>query len=352
MSRASRARRIATAAVYGGGGLGLATAVGYGLLYGEAKLARRWVGPPVGVPPVADGLWGVGGGAPPLRLAVLGDSSAAGFGVSEPAETPAALLASGLSEVAERPVLLHNVAVVGARSRHLGEQVAAALAGGAPDVAVVMIGANDVTGRVRPVESVRQLSDAVSRLRAAGTRVVVGTCPDLGTVQPIVQPLRYVARQWSRQLAAAQTIAVVEAGGRSVSLGDVLGPEFAARPAELFGADRFHPSAEGYAATAAVLLPSVCAALGIWPEEDLPQPLFGREGVRPVSRAAARAAGHPGSEVIGTDVDGQEIGPRGRWALLRRRRPRPVPEPTDTRAGSAVEELPARDDPAGAPHAP
>ena len=327
MTRASRARRIATAAAYGGGGLGVATAGGYGLLYSEAKLARRWVGPPVGVPPAADGVWGVGGGAAPIRLAVLGDSSAAGLGVHEPDQTPGALLATGLSEVAERPVLLHNVAVVGARSRNLPDQVATVLAVATPDLAVIMIGANDVTGRVRPVESVRHLSEAVSRLRAGGTQVVVGTCPDLGTVAPIAQPLRYVARQWSRQLAAAQTIAVVEAGGRSVSLGDVLGPEFAARPTELFGADRFHPSAEGYATTAAVLLPSVCAALGIWPEEDLPQPLFGREGVRPVARAAARAAGHPGSEVSGTNVDGREVGPRGRWVQLRRRRPRPVPQP-------------------------
>ena len=39
---------------------------------------------------------------------------------------------------------------------------------------------------------------------------------------------RLLARKWSRDLAAAQTVAVVEAGGRTVSLGDLLGPEFAA----------------------------------------------------------------------------------------------------------------------------
>ena len=50
----------------------------------------------------------------------------------------------------------------------------------------------------------------------------------------------------SRNLAAAQTIAVVEAGGRTVSLGDMLGPLFASRD-DLFGDDEFHPSAEGYA---------------------------------------------------------------------------------------------------------
>jgi hypothetical protein len=111
-----------------------------------------------------------------------------------------------------------------------------------------------------------------------------------------------------------------------VSLGDVLGPEFDARPAELFSPDRFHPSGEGYAAAAAVVLPSVCAALGIWPEEDLPPLPFHRHAARPVARAAARAAGHAGTEVSGAQVAGRDHGRRGRWAFLRQRRPRPLPQ--------------------------
>ncbi|MFD0540601.1 hypothetical protein ACFQY7_49175 [Actinomadura luteofluorescens] len=54
-------------------------------------------------------------------------------------------------------------------------------------------------------------------------------------------PLRWFARRASRQLAAAQTIAVVERGGRSVSLGDLLGHEFAADPLAMFSEDRYHP---------------------------------------------------------------------------------------------------------------
>jgi lysophospholipase L1-like esterase len=37
----------------------------------------------------------------------------------------------------------------------------------------------------------------------------------------------------------------------------VLGPEFDANPHEMFGPDRFHPSAAGYAAAAAALVPDV-----------------------------------------------------------------------------------------------
>jgi len=328
VTRASRARRIAAAAAYGGGGLGLLISACWGLLLGQAKLARRVVGPPSASPPVGDGVYGRGGDLP-LTIALLGDSSAAGLGVQETWQTPGVLLATGLAEAAARPVHLVTDARVGARSTHLLDQIDTIRPYG-PDVVVIMIGANDVTSRTRPSEAVEHLGRAVRRLRQDGVEVVVCTCPDLGTVEPILQPLRLVARVWSRQLAAAQTIAVVEAGGRTVSLGDVLGPEFAARPKEMFSADRFHPSAAGYAAAVAVTLPSVCAAVGLWPEETdavTDRRLFSLADASPVASAAARAAGRPGSEVSGGDVHGRERGRRGRWALLRRRSPRPVGDP-------------------------
>jgi hypothetical protein len=190
-----------------------------------------------------------------------------------------------------------------------------------------MIGANDVTSRTAPEVSVRHLHDAVGRLTEAGTQVVVGTCPDLGTVRPIGRPLRWLARRWSRQLAAAQTIAVVEAGGRSVSLGSVLGPSFA-EDQDLFSIDEFHPSAAGYAAAAAVLLPSIADSLGVWPAAaDRGLRNLRRDTVRPVATAAARAAGRPGTEVQATAVRGSDTGPRGPWARLRRRRPPDLPTP-------------------------
>src|SRR5207253_223888 len=86
-----------------------------------------------------------------------------------------------------------------------------------PDAAVILIGANDVTHRVPVPVAVASLARTVRDLRAAGCGVVVGTCPDLGTVRPIQPPLRWLARRWSRELAAAQTVAVVEAAGTEVT---------------------------------------------------------------------------------------------------------------------------------------
>jgi lysophospholipase L1-like esterase len=353
MSKAATARvarRIATAAAYGSGGLGLIGGAAVGLLFTEAQIAKRRVGGSDDPPPVADGIYGAAyapwpeaGGAPgrapdgmgaraahtapgthvrPLRIAILGDSTAAGQGVSRPRQTPGALLASALAAVAERPVELHNVAMPGAQSDDLERQVTMLLAeqDGAPDVCVIMIGANDVTHRMPPARSVRLLSDAVARLRTTRCEVVVGTCPDLGTIEPVAQPLRWIARRMSRQLAAAQTIAVVEEGGRTVSLGELLGPEFQANPRELFSPDNYHPSAEGYATAAMAILPTVCASLGLWPTEEERPDARRREGILPVARAAAEAASEGGTEVASV---------RGPWALLKHRRRRRLPPAED-----------------------
>jgi lysophospholipase L1-like esterase len=324
---AGTARRIAAAAAYGGTGLGLLGASAWGVLLLEARLARRAIGLPTTAPPPADGVYLPGRvvtGAE-LGFVVLGDSSAAGLGAEDADETVGALTAAGLAELTDRPVRLTVTAVVGADSRTLLDQLPAALAAG-PEVALVMIGANDVTHRLRPEESVRYLAEAVTRLRDGGAEVVVGTCPDLGTIEPIPHPLRWVARHWSRQLASAQTVEVVAAGGRTVSLASILGPEFAAEPGAMFGPDRFHPSRAGYAAAAAALLPSLAVAAGAHGPDDDPE-TYGT-GYLPVAVAAARAAVLPGTEVTPAQVAGHDRGPGGRWAQVRWRRRRPLPDVT------------------------
>jgi hypothetical protein len=195
-----------------------------------------------------------------------------------------------------------------------------------------MIGVNDVTHRVRASESVRHLSTALTVLAEHRIEVVVGTCPDLGTIRPIAQPLRWLARRLSRTLAAAQAVAVVAAGSRAVSLGDLLGPEFAVRR-EYFSEDQFHPSAIGYARAVEVLLPSAAAAAGLITVSEPAGP-FTSTRARPVAQAAARAAGRPGTEVLPAEVDGETAGRRGPWARLIRRRTSAVIPPTSDTADS------------------
>ena len=132
-----------------------------------------------------------------------------------------------------------------------------------PDVAVVVVGGNDVTHRVPVAESARDLAACVEALQARGAQVVVGTCPDLGALRPVPQPLRSLGSRASRQLAAAQRAAVVPLGAYVVDLATVVGPFFISNPDEMFSLDRFHPSSMGYKRTAKAMLPSVLAALGV-----------------------------------------------------------------------------------------
>ncbi|MEU9720983.1 SGNH/GDSL hydrolase family protein [Streptomyces sp. NPDC047976] len=343
MSRARTARRIAAGAAYGGGGLGLVGVAAFGLVLAEVQFAKRTVGNGLGDPPRVDGLYGSEFSGPemspgPLRMGMLGDSTAAGLGVHRARQTPAALLASGLAAVAERPVELRNVALSGAMSDDLDRQVSLLLdgRGPAPDVCVIIIGANDVTRRMPLTQSVRLLTAAVRRLRLAGSEVVVGTCPDLGTIEPVYQPLRWMARRVSRQLAAAQTIGVVALGARTISMGDLLGPEFAANPREMFGPDSYHPSAEGYATAAMAVLPTLCAALGLWPGSDRLD-VSRDEDMLLVAKAASAAAGEPGTEVTPA---------RGPWALLKHRRRRRLPEPESPQPAATSGSAAAHEDPA------
>jgi len=316
VTRASRARAIARAAAYGGGGLvGLGGAV-FGLLLAEAAVARHTIGLPTEDPLDADGRYlprdGAPGRARPLRIVVLGDSGAAGLGVDQPDETPGAVVAQLLADGSGRGVDLVSFAVVGAQTGALDGQIDHALPS-RPDLALIVVGANDVTHRVTPAASVRMLAAAVRRLRAADVEVVVGTCPDLGTVQPIPHPLKWVARQWSRSLAAAQTVATVEAGGRSVALADVLGSDFQRHPETYFGPDQFHPSATGYRALAQAMAPSVLASLGYGPEPATVS------ATGPVPTIAVEEAAAAAADRAGTEVSAAPTGRFGRtrWAAVR-----------------------------------
>ncbi|MEO3775283.1 SGNH/GDSL hydrolase family protein [Micromonospora sp. B11E3] len=235
---------------------------GVAVLAGEAFVARNR---PYAQPELGLALRATVGraGAPPLRLVLLGDSSALGVGVARLGDTVGGQLAHLLAEgPTGRRVHLSSVGVSGSRSTDLATQVARALLGPRPDVAVVLIGANDATGLRRPAEAAAYLGAAVRRLREAGVEVVVGACPDLGAVRAIAPPLRQVVGWSGRRIARAQTVAVLDAGGTVVDLAAETGPVFRA-DAGTFCHDGFHPSADGYRVWAHALLPAVAAAANV-----------------------------------------------------------------------------------------
>jgi len=254
-------------------GLALGSATALGVLLGlEVLRARSSAHNHAGVTvPHASGRYAAGGaaadraddaGGDEIRLAMLGDSLAVGVGAGRAEDTVGMRVARSLAAHLDRPVSVRSVAVVGAEARHLDAQIDALHdLDDRTDIAIIVIGSNDVLGLTRVRSSCRDLYRAVRRLRAAGSHVIVATCPDLGTLRLLFQPLRSVVGRMSRRMAIAQTRVVVGAGGRAVPLGTTLGAMFWHKPDSMFAADRFHPSPLGYARAAAVIFPSALAAV-------------------------------------------------------------------------------------------
>jgi lysophospholipase L1-like esterase len=259
--------RLLRALIYAAGSLGGLSGAAYGLLNGQSRRARMVIGMPRELPLNADGVYLPDGTGPvaaadALSFAMLGDSLAAGVGAERPGQLPGVCLALGLAEETGRPVRLVTHAVSGSRTVDLAAQVDQALIS-PPDLALVIVGGNDVTTRTGITTSAALLGVQVGRLAAAGTTVVVGTCPDLAVIEPIPQPLRSIASRWCLALGRAQHRELARLGVRAVSLATLLSPEFAVRSAELFSPDRFHPNGAGYELAATMLLAPLCDAAGV-----------------------------------------------------------------------------------------
>ncbi len=245
-----------------GAAVGGLTYGGRELLHRQAAIARGIIGKPLGEQaPKADKVYKKRFGGR-VDLLMLGDSLAAGLGADLPAETLGARLAKGTAKRIHRSVRLRTAARVGSHASDLAAQIDSLPPAYRPDVAVIVVGGNDVTHRHPVAESVAHLEAAIRALQERGVEVVVGTCPDLGMLRAVPQPLRTLGSLASRQLAAAQRTAALALGARVVDLRQVAGPFFVTNPDEMFSVDRFHPSSLGYRRTAKAMLPSVVAAFG------------------------------------------------------------------------------------------
>lgn len=258
--------------VLAGSGAGTVSWATYRLLMTQAGAARAVIGRDTSKPPEADGVYAPGAQIPEpwrkgvpsdLHLMIFGDSTAAGLGCLSASDVPGVRVARGLADATGLRIRLSTKAISGATSKGLAGQVDAMfVAGPPPDAAVILVGGNDITKKHSIRASARRLAAAVSRLREADALVVVGTCPNLGTVTAIPQPLRTVVANWSVRLAKAQTVATTIAGGIPVPMGSPLvASEFRAAPEILFATDGFHPSAAGYELAAAQLLPVLVEAV-------------------------------------------------------------------------------------------
>lgn len=222
----------------------LATKVALGpLLLWQARRVRRTT-PRL---PVAGGaLAGATGSGAPLRLLVIGESTAAGVGAAHHGEALAGELAVRLAAKLGRRVFWRVLGENGATARRALRLLEASHDAQA-DLAVVVLGVNDVLEQTSAARWQRDVTALVAALHArTGVReVILLEVPPLAHFPALPRPLRDVLGADARRLdaALARTATRLDAPARRVRH-----YRFAFDGArEFFARDGFHPSARGYA---------------------------------------------------------------------------------------------------------
>ncbi|HET7736755.1 MAG TPA: GDSL-type esterase/lipase family protein [Nocardioidaceae bacterium] len=150
------------------------------VLHRQARVARRLIGKPLGEDAHRSDKTYKKKYGDRIDLLLLGDSIAAGLGADSAKQTLGAQLSRRLARSTLRAVRLHTAAQVGAETSMLRSQLAGLPTGYRPDVAVIVVGGNDVTHRVKVSDSVEHLAEAVSALRGRGRG---GTVPGPGRTE-------------------------------------------------------------------------------------------------------------------------------------------------------------------------
>ena len=185
---------------------------------------------------------GVHPGPDPLRLLVLGDSTAAGVGADTQLEALPGNLARELAGRTGRGVEWRAVGENGATTRDLLERFLPAATDQAYDIVFLSIGANDALGlRSRGAfrRDVRRLIDAV-RAGSPGGIILMSALPAFGRFELLPNPLRSTLYLHSRNLEdAARAVVAAQEGAHMSPPPPPYTPGF-------FASDLFHPSASGY----------------------------------------------------------------------------------------------------------
>jgi lysophospholipase L1-like esterase len=184
----------------------------------------------------------VAGTAPPLRLLVLGDSTAAGVGADTQDQALPGHLGRELAARTGRAVQWRAVGENGATSRDVIERYLDDATTDPYDVVFVSVGANDALGIRSRGAFARDIRSLLTRLRAAspGAVILVSSLPAFFRFELLPQPLKWNLYLHSTSLEAAARRVVAEMPGVHMS------PPPPPYTEGFFATDQFHPSAQGY----------------------------------------------------------------------------------------------------------
>lgn len=235
------------------------------MLYVQARRLRRTA---LELPePHGERIGVVGAGRPALRVLVAGDSSAAGVGARTQDEALAVPLAHNLHQRLGYAVGWQLVAESGRTSATLLELLRESHLEHA-DMAVVVIGVNDVTREVRIRDALRSRSAiaALLRERTGAQHIAFAALPQMEILPAVPNPLAWYIGQSSRRNNRAQARwARTHPGVAHVDMDGIIAPDD-------FCEDGFHPAPALYARVAERLAEHLVAQTEVTGRRKIKEP--------------------------------------------------------------------------------
>lgn len=173
-----------------------------------------------------------------LRLAVVGESTAAGCGVDRHTDGFAAALAGEMAARTGQAVDWLSAGRYGATARRIRTDLLPVVGSGF-NLVVVLAGVNDVLTHRRPPQWHDDLSGLLDDLRGRTTTIAVTGIPPFTLFPSLPAAL---ARYLAGRAAALDRMSEKACSRRAV----FVPADFDTVPPDFFSADRFHPSAAGY----------------------------------------------------------------------------------------------------------
>ncbi|ASO19988.1 lysophospholipase L1-like esterase [Actinoalloteichus hoggarensis] len=246
---------------------GTTAAVGLGAAVSQGRRIRREVprlpeaaGPRRGRAP---------GAGPPLRMALLGDSTGAGVGVADIRDSLAPRLAESIAARTGRDVHWRLAARLGATARLAHAELLPELddPGWRPDLVVLALGVNDVTALRSPATWRRDITALVDdvRRRLGDVPLLATGIPPFSRFPALPQPLRTLLAAYAGLLDRGYAAAIRSAEGHHIRVTPAV-----ITGAGFFAADGFHPSVVGVHRWAELLADAAAARWAWNPAPDEP----------------------------------------------------------------------------------
>ena len=180
--------------------------------------------------------------ATPLRLLVLGDSTAAGVGADRQEDALPGSLARELVARWSRPVAWHAIGENGATARDLRERFLEEATAECYDFIFLSIGANDALALRSRSAFGRDIRALLRRLREVNPEatIIMSSLPAFMRFVLLPNPLRWNLYLHSQSLEAEARSIVANRDGM------IMSPPPPPYTEGFFAGDLFHPSAQGY----------------------------------------------------------------------------------------------------------